>query len=192
MQPQPGILGRTPSLFDKRTAFFYMHYTTNGTSSFTSHRKDEAMVKCLAQGHSVTAWDSNWSVLLTARPQHFRKEVCKTKKCVRQKSLTTSNGMASTYMLFIFNWCHLFLQELLGLKFEEIKKAEVWNDDVTMVKTMSFIFKRFKNSLHRQFWKILRSVYKVPASNNSQSRGKGIWKPPNHWCCLWLDHKHFR
>ena len=31
--------------------FFYAHYTTHGTYSFTSHPKDEAiMVKCLAQG----------------------------------------------------------------------------------------------------------------------------------------------
>ena len=30
----------------------YVHYTTHGTYSFTSHPKDEAiMVKCLAQGH---------------------------------------------------------------------------------------------------------------------------------------------
>ena len=32
--------------------FVYVHYTTHGTYSFTSHPKDEAiMVKCLAQGH---------------------------------------------------------------------------------------------------------------------------------------------
>ena len=27
---------------------FYMRYTTHGTNGFTSHPKDEAMVKCLA------------------------------------------------------------------------------------------------------------------------------------------------
>ena len=43
--------------------FFYVHYTTHGTYSFTSHPKDEAiMVKCLAQGHKRRdrlGWDSN-------------------------------------------------------------------------------------------------------------------------------------
>ena len=37
---------------DKCPGFFYVHYTTHGTYSFTSHPKDEAItVKCLAQGH---------------------------------------------------------------------------------------------------------------------------------------------
>ena len=87
-QPQPGTPGRTPSLFDKCTGFFYMRYTTHGTNGFTSHPKDEAMVKCLAQGHSVTAGDSNPhsadqkhqslnSVLLTARPRHFHNAIIK-------------------------------------------------------------------------------------------------------------------
>ena len=42
-----------PLLFhDKCPGFFYVHYTTHGTYSFTSHPKDEAiMVKCVAQGH---------------------------------------------------------------------------------------------------------------------------------------------
>ena len=42
-----------PLLFhDKCPGFFYVHYTTHGTYSFTSHLKDEAiMFKCLAQGH---------------------------------------------------------------------------------------------------------------------------------------------
>ena len=42
-----------PLLFhDKCPGFFYVHYTTHGTYSFTSHPKNEAiMVKCLAQGH---------------------------------------------------------------------------------------------------------------------------------------------
>ena len=42
-----------PLLFhDKCPGFFYVHYTTHRTYSFTSHPKDEAiMVKCLAQGH---------------------------------------------------------------------------------------------------------------------------------------------
>ena len=30
------------------TGFFYIRYTTHGTNGFTSHPKDEAMVKCLA------------------------------------------------------------------------------------------------------------------------------------------------
>ena len=40
-----------PLLFhDKHPGFFYVHYTTHGTYSFTSHPKDEAiMVTCLAQ-----------------------------------------------------------------------------------------------------------------------------------------------
>ena len=35
---------RPPSLFDKCTVFFYMRYTTHGTTVFTSHPKEEAMV----------------------------------------------------------------------------------------------------------------------------------------------------
>ena len=53
-----------PLLFhDKCPGFFYVHHTTQGTYSFTSHPKDEAiMVKCLAQGpkhHDRPGWDSN-------------------------------------------------------------------------------------------------------------------------------------
>ena len=53
-----------PLLFhDKCPGFFYVHYTTHRTYSFTSHPKDEAiMVKCLAQGHKRRDWpgrDSN-------------------------------------------------------------------------------------------------------------------------------------
>ena len=53
-----------PLLFhDKCPGFFYVHYTTHRTYSFTSHSKDEAiMVKCLAQGHKrcdQPGWDSN-------------------------------------------------------------------------------------------------------------------------------------
>ena len=42
-----------PLLFhDKCPGFFYVHYTTQGTYSLTSHPKDEAIVvKWLAQGH---------------------------------------------------------------------------------------------------------------------------------------------
>ena len=42
-----------PLLFhDKCPGFFYVHYTTHGTYSFTFHPKGEAIsVKCLAQGH---------------------------------------------------------------------------------------------------------------------------------------------
>ena len=50
----PETPGQAPSLsrFCKCPGFFYVHYTTHGTYSFTSHPKDEAiMVKCLAQGH---------------------------------------------------------------------------------------------------------------------------------------------
>ena len=49
----PETPGQAPLLFhDKCPGFFYVHYTTHGTYTFTSHPKDEAiMVKCLAQGH---------------------------------------------------------------------------------------------------------------------------------------------
>ena len=48
----PETPGQAPSLNDKCPGFFYVHYTTHGTYSFTSHPKDEAItVKCLAQGH---------------------------------------------------------------------------------------------------------------------------------------------
>ena len=37
---------------DKCPGLLYVHYTTHGTYSFTSHPKDEViMIKCLAQGH---------------------------------------------------------------------------------------------------------------------------------------------
>ena len=53
--------GASPfSFYDKCPGFFYVHYTTHGTHSFTSHPKDEAiMVKCLAQGHKCHDRDSN-------------------------------------------------------------------------------------------------------------------------------------
>ena len=53
--------GASPfSFYDKCPGFFYVHYTTHGTYSFTSHPKDEAiMVKCLAQGHKCHDRDSN-------------------------------------------------------------------------------------------------------------------------------------
>ena len=48
--------GQAPFSFtNKCPVLFYVHYTTHGTYSFTSHPKDEAiMVKCLAQGHKDT------------------------------------------------------------------------------------------------------------------------------------------
>ena len=56
----PEAPGQAPSLYDKCPGFFYVHYTTHGTYSFTSHPKDEAiMVKCLAQGHKCHDRDSN-------------------------------------------------------------------------------------------------------------------------------------
>ena len=55
--------GKPLLIHDKCPGFFYVHYTTHGTYSFTSHPKDEAiMVKCLAQGHKRRdrpGWDSN-------------------------------------------------------------------------------------------------------------------------------------
>ena len=50
--------GQTPSFFDKSTGFFYMRYTTHGPKGFTSHQKNEAMVKCLAYGTIVKSGDS--------------------------------------------------------------------------------------------------------------------------------------
>ena len=44
--------GKPLLFYDKCPGFFYMHYTTHGTYSFTSHPKNEAItVTCLAQGH---------------------------------------------------------------------------------------------------------------------------------------------
>ena len=40
-----------PLFFKKCTGFFFVRYTTHRTNGFTCHPKDEAMVKCLAQGH---------------------------------------------------------------------------------------------------------------------------------------------
>ena len=44
LQIKPGTLGQTPSLFNKYTRFFYVHYTTHGTNRFacTSYPKDVA------------------------------------------------------------------------------------------------------------------------------------------------------
>ena len=47
-QPQQGTPGRTPSLFDKCTWFFYVRYRHKGKNGFLSHPKDEPTVKCLA------------------------------------------------------------------------------------------------------------------------------------------------
>ena len=59
-QTKPETPGQTPSLNDKCTGFFYVHYTTHGTYSFTSHPKDEAiMVKRLAQGQKCRYRESN-------------------------------------------------------------------------------------------------------------------------------------
>ena len=88
-----------PLLFhDKCPGFFYVHYTTHGTYSFTSHPKDEAiMVECLAQGHKAprpvrlgfepTFWQhQNLSPMhWTARPRHSSQ----TKKDTRFKSSKT-------------------------------------------------------------------------------------------------------
>ena len=40
----PGTPGRTPSLFDKCTGFFYMRYITHGTSRLRSRPKDKALI----------------------------------------------------------------------------------------------------------------------------------------------------
>ena len=47
LQPtEPETPGQTPSLNDKCTGFFYVHYTTHGTYMyiFMSHPKDEAIM----------------------------------------------------------------------------------------------------------------------------------------------------
>ena len=36
--------GEHPSIFDKYTGFFYMHFTTQGTNSFASHPKGAAIM----------------------------------------------------------------------------------------------------------------------------------------------------
>ena len=47
LQPtKPETPGQTPSLNDKCTGFFYVHYTTHGAYSFTSHPKDYGKVSC--------------------------------------------------------------------------------------------------------------------------------------------------
>ena len=71
LQPtKPETPGQTPSLNDKCTGFFYVHYTTHGTYSFTSHPKDEAiMVKCLAQGHTCHYLESNPHSGFLTRPE---------------------------------------------------------------------------------------------------------------------------
>ena len=62
-----------PLLFhDKCPGFFYVHYTTHGTYSFTSHLKDQAiMVKCLAQGHKRR--DRFFSELITSPWCHHKQ-----------------------------------------------------------------------------------------------------------------------
>ena len=80
-----------PLLFhEKRPGFFYVHYTTHETYSFTSHPKDEAiMVKCLAQGHKCRdrpGRDSN---------SHVHVCVAKTQNLLSIRNLgsITLNGM---------------------------------------------------------------------------------------------------
>ena len=54
---------RTYPFHDKCPGFFYVHYTTHRTYSFTTHPKDEAIeVKCLSQEHkrrNRPGWDTN-------------------------------------------------------------------------------------------------------------------------------------
>ena len=46
---KPEHRGKPPSLYDKCTWLFYVHYTTHRTYGFSSHPKDAAMmvVSCL-------------------------------------------------------------------------------------------------------------------------------------------------
>ncbi len=80
MQPiKPGTPGRTPSLFDKCTGFFYMHYTTHETNGFTSHPKEEAiMVTCLwclvlEKKVPVLFCDTIWRTYVRVRAQASRQ-----------------------------------------------------------------------------------------------------------------------
>ena len=41
---RPGTPGRTPSLYNKCTVHFYVHYTTHRTVGFTSHPKDAVIM----------------------------------------------------------------------------------------------------------------------------------------------------
>ena len=81
---------RTPgwaaSFFDNCTGFFYVHYTTHETNGFTSHPKDEAMVKCLADtgvttGTRTRGLERNFAVqvlllmLLILSPK-FHNNIC--------------------------------------------------------------------------------------------------------------------
>ena len=83
--------GQTPSLFDKFTGFFYIHYTTHGTNGFTSHPNSiqfkNGLLKHVLQlktelhmptkdrrtkhhtqvsylGHRCHDWDSNHTLLI--------------------------------------------------------------------------------------------------------------------------------
>ena len=55
---QPGTQGRTPSLFDLHWVLLSALHNT-WDQPLSSHPKDEAMVKFLAQGHKCHNWDSN-------------------------------------------------------------------------------------------------------------------------------------
>ena len=56
---KPGTWGRTPSLFDKCTGFFYVCFTTPGTSSFQPIRRMKRHCNCLAKPHRCYNWTSN-------------------------------------------------------------------------------------------------------------------------------------
>ncbi len=50
---------KPPLLVISVARFSYVHYTTHGTNSFTSHLRDEAIIKCLAEGDKCQDQDSN-------------------------------------------------------------------------------------------------------------------------------------
>ena len=67
---RPGTPGRAPSLYDKCTGLFYMHYTTHGTTGFTSHSEDKALcVSVLLKDTGVMTGTRTHTLLIRKTPE---------------------------------------------------------------------------------------------------------------------------
>ena len=108
-----------PLLFhNKCPGFFYVHYTTHGTYSFTSHLKDKAiMVKCLAQGHKRRD-----------RPGRVRTHILATSELesnALDRSATTLHIIIIIIIIIIKALLRTSATSLFGQKSNQLKKNHI-------------------------------------------------------------------
>ena len=101
--------GQTPSLYDKCTGLFYVHYTTHRTNGCTSNPKDEAMVKDLGVmagdliPHSANQKHQSLNlVLLTTQPRHVTHAllpfVCRRRNVVKFRCPLRGGGKRKKHL----------------------------------------------------------------------------------------------